>query len=52
MFEGRCSTSDDRVDELEKQLDSARTIATDADRKFDEVKFDCLLRNDLFVVWT
>lgn len=37
MLEIRSQTEDERIDGLEKQLEEAKWIAEDVDRKYDEV---------------
>lgn len=37
MLEIKSQVDDERIDALEKQLEEAKWIAEDADRKYDEV---------------
>lgn len=41
MLEHRSITDEERMDGLEGQLKEARTMAEDADRKYDEVTWFC-----------
>lgn len=47
VLENRSLSDEERMEALENQLKEARFLAEEADRKYDEVTFHCLMNKNI-----